>query len=161
APGNYSSHRNMRKKIPVHLCLFVFLFFASALAAAAPKPKLVLAITIDQFRYDYLTRFRGEYHGGLDRLLTKGSVFTNARYQHYPTVTAVGHSTLMSGATPSISGIIANEWFERNEGKAVSSVLDEQTELLGGRGGTGSSPNRLLVSTVGDELKIAHPGHTK
>src|ERR1700693_5617530 len=85
-----------------------------AVAAAAPgsKPKLVLAIAIDQFRYDYLTRYRSEYTGGLSRLLTRGAVFTNANYEHSPTVTAVGHSTFLSGALPSISGIVGNDWFD-------------------------------------------------
>ena len=46
---------------------------AGILAAQSPpaKPKLILLVAIDQFRYDYLTRFRGEYTGGFDRLLTK------------------------------------------------------------------------------------------
>src|SRR5690242_14860364 len=84
-----------------------------AAAPAAEKPKLVVAIAVDQFRYDYLLRFRAEYKQGLDRLLTRGAVFTNAYYQHFPTVTAIGHSTFMSGATPSISGIVGNDWFDR------------------------------------------------
>jgi hypothetical protein len=127
---------------------------ASLLVAAPQKPKLVVAIVIDQFRYDYLTRFRSEFHTGFDRLLTQGAVFTNARYIHFPTVTAVGHSTFLSGATPSISGIVGNDWFDREEGKHVTSVSDSQTKLLGGSG-EGASPHRLLVSTVGDELRMA------
>jgi predicted AlkP superfamily pyrophosphatase or phosphodiesterase len=133
----------------------------AALASAAAKPKLVVAIAVDQFRYDYLTRFRGEYHGGLDQLLTKGAVFTNARYEHFPTVTAIGHSTFLSGATPSISGIIGNDWWERSENRNVTSVFDDKTQLLGGKGGVGSSPRRLLVSTVGDEMKMANGGKSK
>src|ERR1700689_4700108 len=83
----------------------------SSLAAQSPaKPKLVLAIAIDQFRYDYLLRFRADYHSGLARLLDKGAAFTDAHYLHAATVTAVGHSTFLTGATPSSSGIIANEW---------------------------------------------------
>ena len=102
-------------------------------AHAPATPKLVVAIVIDQFRYDYLTRFRSEYTGGLKRLLTEGADFTNAHYRHYPTVTAVGHSTFLSGATPSVSGIIGNEWWDRTTGAAVSSVSDPQTQLRGGR----------------------------
>src|ERR1041385_645788 len=119
----------------------------AATAAAAPKPKLVVAIAVDQFRYDYLTRFRSEYHGGLNQLLTKGAVFTNARYEHFPTVTAIGHSTFLSGATPSISGIIGNDWWERSENRNVTSVFADKTKLLGGKDAAGSSPRRLLVST--------------
>lgn len=136
--------------------ILVSLLAAACLLSAAPKkPKLVLAIVVDQFRYDYLTRFRSEYHGGFDRLLREGAVFTNANYIHFPTVTAVGHSTFLTGAIPSISGIIGNDWYDRDEGKHVTSVSDSGTKLLGGTG-EGASPHRLLVSTVGDELKMAN-----
>jgi predicted AlkP superfamily pyrophosphatase or phosphodiesterase len=125
-------------------------------AVPPPKPKLVVAIMIDQFRYDYLLRFRSEYHSGLARLLDQGAVFTNARLIHAATVTAVGHSTFLSGAPPAQSGIIANEWFDRELGKSITSVYDPKTKLVGGVPDTeGSSPRRLLVSTIGDELKIA------
>src|SRR6266478_1430533 len=101
--------------------LAFFLSLATALAAppaALPhKPQLVLAITIDQFRYDSLTRYRAEYTGGLNRLLTKGAVFTDANYDQAPTVTAIGHSLFLSGAFPSVSGIAGNEWFDRTLGK--------------------------------------------
>ena len=138
----------------------VVLLAALTLHAQTPKPaqpKLVLAIVIDQFRYDYLTRFRGEYTGGLKRLLDRGADFTNARYQHVPTVTAVGHSIFLSGAPPALSGIVANEWWDRETRKRVTSVSDGSTMLLGADG-AGSSPNRLLQSTLGDELKISGKG---
>jgi predicted AlkP superfamily pyrophosphatase or phosphodiesterase len=141
----------MRKAIVLSLA-------ALCLASAAPrKPKLIVTIVIDQFRYDYLTRYRAEYTGGFHRLLTRGAVFTNANYVHVPTITAVGHSTILSGATPSVSGIVANDWYDRDEGAAVSSVSDKDTQLLGGAPGTGSSPKRLLVSTVGDQIKMVDP----
>ena len=124
---------------------------------ALHQPKLVLAIVVDQFRYDYLTRFRADFTGGLKRLLEQGAVFTNANYDAAPTVTAVGHSTFLSGAMPAMSGIVSNTWWDRAEGKAVTSVSDDKTKLLGGNG-AGSSPARLLVSTVGDELKISGKG---
>jgi hypothetical protein len=148
--------------------LFLVLLAAALFAAPqqqssqgpAAKPKLLLAIIVDQFRYDYLTRFRTEYHGGFDRLLTKGAVFTNANYIHFPTVTAVGHATFLTGALPSVSGIVGNDWFDREENVHVTSVLDQKTKLLGGAG-VGASPRRLLVSTVGDELKMANSGKSK
>ncbi|MDQ6704537.1 MAG: alkaline phosphatase family protein [Acidobacteriota bacterium] len=129
----------------------------SAFPQTRPKPKLVLGIVVDQFRYDYLLRFRKEYNSGFDRLLIKGANFVSAHYEQFPTVTAIGHSTFMSGATPSISGIVGNEWFDRDSGRQVTSVDDDKTKLLGGKGGAGSSPSRLLVSTIGDEMRIADP----
>src|SRR5215468_3675497 len=134
---------------------FLVLVLACGLAAAAPKkPKLIVTIVIDQFRFDYLSRYRTEYTGGLHRLLTQGAVFANAHYIHVPTITAVGHSTILSGATPSISGIIGNDWYDRDENARVTSVSDSETKLVGGKEGPGSSPHRMLVSTIGDELRI-------
>jgi Type I phosphodiesterase / nucleotide pyrophosphatase len=142
------------RKLRLIIPLFVAVAFLSE-AAESPKPKLVVAIVVDQFRYDYLTRFRSGYNGGLDQLLTKGAVYTNARYIHFPTVTAVGHSTFLSGALPAVSGIIANEWYDRESKKNVTSVSDPKETLLGATG-EASSPRRLLVSTVGDELRSAN-----
>ncbi len=130
-------------------------------AAPAEKPRLILTIVIDQFRYDYTTRFRAEYKGGLETLLARGAVFTNARYRQFPTVTATGHSTVLTGATPSISGIAGNGWFDRDAGRQVTSVSDDTVRLVGGSAGAGASPRRLLVSTVGDELKISSAGQSR
>jgi predicted AlkP superfamily pyrophosphatase or phosphodiesterase len=140
---------------------FLVLVLACGLAAAAPKkPKLIVTIVIDQFRFDYLSRYRTEYTGGLHRLLTQGAVFANAHYIHVPTITAVGHSTILSGATPSVSGIIGNDWYDRDENAAVTSVSDKTTTLVGGAlvngvAQIGASPRRMLVDTVGDEIKMA------
>lgn len=142
--------------------LIAFFIFLSTLTFAAAKPKLVVLIVVDQFRYDYLTRFRSEYKGGFDRMLAGGAVFTNANYPQYPTVTAVGHSTVLSGATPAMSGIIGNAWYERSSGIQVTSVCDTRYNLVGAtqeahdpkrcEDSDPASPARLLVSTVGDEL---------
>jgi len=140
------------------LCVLVA---AATLAAAPKKPKLVVAVVFDQFRYDYLERFRSDYHSGFDRLLTQGAVFTSAHYQHFPTVTAIGHSTFLSGALPSVSGIIGNEWYDRDDAKLVTSVTDAGTKLLGGPAEAGSSPRRFLADTVGDELKMSDGGKSR
>ena len=129
----------------------------SAQPAAAPDIRLVLLIAVDQFRYDYLTRFRSEYTDGFKQLLTQGAVFTNANLEHYPTVTAVGHATMLSGATPSVSGIIGNDWFDRESGATVTSVTDTGVKPLGSPTGPAASPKRLLAGTIGDELKISSP----
>ncbi len=139
----------------------------SAPPVVHPKPKLVVGIIIDQFRYDYLTRFRADYHGGLQQLMTEGADFTNGFYQQVPTVTAVGHSIFMSGAMPAVSGIVSNSWYDRSENQVVTSVCDWKEKTVGGRSGEKkgnqctdadpASPRRLLVSTLGDELLTASP----
>ncbi len=133
---------------------------AAAPQAPAPRPappeiRLVLLIAVDQFRYDYLTRFRGDFTSGLERLLGQGAVFTDANLEHYPTVTAIGHATMLSGATPSVSGIIGNDWFDRETGTQVQSITDSTVKPVGAPDSATASPRRLLVSTLGDELKLS------
>lgn len=126
------------------------------------KVRLVIGITIDQFRYDYLTRFEDLYgDGGLRLLLREGAVFTNANYTYLPTVTACGHATLMSGSLPALHGIIGNEWFDRETGKTITSVYDANVKLLGGQGVGPASPSRLIGSTVGDQLRLTNNDKSK
>lgn len=156
----------MKTRLLVTLSLLFATAPLPARAEPAPsgpseEPRLVLLIAVDQLRYDYLTRFGAEFTAGFRRLLDDGAVYTNAHLGHYPSVTAVGHSAMLSGAPPAISGIIGNDWYDRQEKRNVTSVEDPATRLVGSRDGkdaVGSSPHRLMVSTVADELKMARPG---
>jgi len=144
-------------------CLFLLLCALPSPTPAAERkrPKLLVAIVVDQFRYDYLLRFRSDYKAGLARLLDHGAVLTDAHLQHIPTVTAIGHSTFLSGATPSISGIVGNEWYDRDSKRYVTSVQDDSEQEVGGiPGKIASSPRRMLVSTIPDEIKMSGQ-HTK
>jgi len=128
-----------------------------------PRPRLVLLIVVDQFRYDYLTRF-GDLFGarGIGRLMREGASWTESNFDHSATLTAPGHAVFLTGAWPSQTGIIANEWYERDTGKRVKSVTDDSTKKLGGKPGEkGYSPRRLLCSSVGDELRIADGDRSK
>src|SRR5690606_36607056 len=93
------------------------------------------------------------FDAGLKRLLDEGAVFSNAHYGAAPTVTAIGHATILSGAPPMLSGIAGNTWYDRHEGRNIQSITDDDMIPLGG--GAGASPKRLMVSTVGDELKAS------
>ena len=131
--------------------------------AALRRPRLVLLIAVDQFRYDYLERF-GDLFGknGFKRLLKDGASWVQANYDHTPTYTACGHATMMTGAYPSETGIIGNEWIDRETGSRITSVSDASVKLLGGtQNEPAASPRRLLASTVGDELRIATNDRSK
>lgn len=133
-------------------------------AAAQTRPKLVLLIVVDQFRYDYLERFNDLFAGGgIRRLMREGASWADANYDHAPTKTAPGHATLMTGTWPAEHGIIANNWYERETGRKVRSVSDDATLLLGGgrEGEKGSSPRRMIASTLGDELRLATADRSK
>ena len=129
----------------------------------SPRPRLVLLIVVDQFRYDYLSRF-GDLFGsrGIGRLMHEGASWTEANFDHVPTFTAPGHAVFMTGASPSQTGIVANEWYERETGRKVKATADDSTMMLAGKPNEkGKSPRRLLCSTVGDELRLADGDRSK
>lgn len=124
---------------------------------ATTRPRLVLVIVADQFRYDYLTRFGPLFgKGGFRRLMNEGATWTNANFDYVPTKTAPGHTAIMTGAPPSVTGIIANEWIDRSTATKVTSVGDRNARVVGGgQDESANSPRRMLASTVGDELRAA------
>lgn len=122
------------------------------------RPKLVIVIAIDQFRYDYLVRFRPEFGtGGFSRLLDSGANFVNCRYDYVSTVTCAGHTALFTGAYPDVNGIIANNWYDMALHRSVYCASDLATKLVGAgpAAPTGASPKNLMGSTLGDEMRMA------
>jgi predicted AlkP superfamily pyrophosphatase or phosphodiesterase len=124
------------------------------------RPKLVLVLVIDQFRYDYLMRFRPLFgKGGFGRLLDGGAVYTDCRYDYATTITGPGHATLLAGAYPNVHGIIGNNWYDRDQKREVYCVEDSSTRVVGSHGkasaSPGFSPRNLTASTLGDELRMA------
>lgn len=113
--------------------------------AAAPV-KLVVHIAIDQFRPDYLDRWRDQLHGGLGRLLRQGVVYLKGEQDHAITVTAAGHASMMSGRWPYSTGIYSND----------HGVEDRDYSLLGSTS-AGASPRNFRGTTLFDWLHDAYP----
>src|SRR6202049_4249178 len=134
--------------------------FASAYNA---RPKLVVVIVIDQFRGDYLERYRDQFgDGGFRVFLDRGAYFTDCNYDYANTRTAPGHATLFTGSYTSGHGIVANEWWDPAKKTRVTSVEDDTTKLVGtGKTGPGASPHNLTNDTLGDELKLATGGKAR
>lgn len=126
-------------------------------------PKLVVVIIIDQFRGDYLERYRDQFgDAGFRLLLEHGAYFANCNYNYANTRTAPGHSTLFTGAYSNGHGIAANEWWDQKKKRMVTSVEDDATKLVGVAGDKpGASPHNLLADTLGDELKLATQGKAR
>ena len=156
----------LRKTVLCSLAAIILLLAWSAplkpdaIAGFPSRPKLVVVLVIDQFRYDYLMRFRPYFvKGGFNRLLDGGAVFTDCRYDYATTITGPGHATLLTGAYPNIHGIIGNEWYDRDQKRKVYCAEDLSThEVASGEKASaapGFSPRNLTASTLGDELRMA------
>src|ERR1700692_1854275 len=140
-------------------------------SAYKAHPKLVVVIVIDQFRADYLERYRDQFpEGGFRLLLDHGANFTEVNYDYANTRTAPGHATLFTGAYSNGHGIAANEWWDQKKKKMVTSVEDDAVQLVGvpadkaasqAKEKAGASPHNLLADTLGDELKLATQGKAR
>jgi arylsulfatase A-like enzyme len=152
------------------LSVFLFGFSVPSIDAQAydAKPKLVVVVVIDQFRGDYLQRYRSELKGrGFRLLLDEGAWFPDCYYNYANTKTAPGHATIGTGAYTDGHGIESNEWWDasRSYEHRVSSVEDERYSLVdlpaGSKATTGASPRSLRASTLGDELRLATSGRSR
>ena len=136
----------------------------SALAHAADRPALVVVLVIDGLPQEQVVKYRDLYgKGGFARLLDDGAWFPNGHHMHAVTLTAPGHATVLTGSYPYRNGIIANEWVDRktyeptyNTGDTAHTYLGHDTKKL-----DGTSPARLRVSTIGDELRYSNNGQSK
>jgi predicted AlkP superfamily pyrophosphatase or phosphodiesterase len=153
-----------RHVMPAFLAILILLSVPASFASAYnAHPKLVVVIVIDQYRGDYLERYRDQFgDGGFRLLLDHGANFTDCNYDYANTRTAPGHATLFTGAYSNGHGIVANEWWDPKKKKMVTSVEDDDAKLVGIDGAkTGASPHNLLADTLGDELKLATQGKAR
>lgn len=154
----------MRLPRPWHAALVLLAFIPFGWASAYnARPKLIVVIVIDQFRGDYLERYRDQFgEGGFRTFLDRGAYFTDCNYDYANTRTGPGHASLFTGTYTSGHGIIANEWWDPLKKKRVTSVQDDATKLVGiSSAAPGASPHNLLGDTLGDELKLATGGKAR
>ena len=110
--------------------VFVAAFFFAQHSLAADSPRLILQITVDQLRADLPTRYYERLgEGGFRYLRENGVWYANAHHAHANTETIVGHTTLATGAHPSIHGMIGNLWFDRETGFTTYNVEDPEFPL--------------------------------
>ena len=142
------------------VALAVLLAVCGPEPAAQTTPKLVVMLVVDQMRADYLTRFDHHWNAGFRTLLRDGMVFDNANYPYLLTVTCAGHATIGTGSLPRTHGMISNGWWHRDERRTPECTADPDVKAVtyGAPVTTGSSPKRLLVPTLADELRGQKPG---
>jgi len=140
--------------------LLILCAAAVALLAApqlrAETPKLVVAILVDQLRYDYLERFDQHFTTNGFRTFTKdGAFMTYAHYPYYPTKTAPGHATFLSGSPPSVHGVIENDWFDKNTRRSMYCVEDKSVQGVGTTSAKGQmSPRNFMGTTLADSMRL-------
>lgn len=161
------------------IAVLVALSVSSAAVAAdatvpSAAPRLAVVISLDQFRADYLVKFRPYFgEGGFKRFLESGTDFRDCHYRHSVTQTAPGHATILSGVHANVHGITSNEWLVRDSWEVINSVEDPDSPLVGITPAelgpvaaaaplkTGRSPRNFQAETVGDQLKARFGADSK
>ncbi|MCU0704559.1 MAG: alkaline phosphatase family protein [Fimbriiglobus sp.] len=144
---------------------------------ANPEVRLVVLVVFDQLRADLIARPEWREHfgqGGFRRLQDNGAWFTHCHYPYAITATGPGHAAMLSGASPSRTGIVNNEWYDRREKSEAYCAGESRFELVPAPPKadpgevastrtfkTAGSPRRMLVPTVADVLKTYTSGRGK
>lgn len=129
------------------------------------KPRLLIGITVDQMRYEYLSRFDSDLNidpSGFHRLMFEGLSNSNMHYNYVPTYTGPGHASIFTGTTPATHGIIANDWYDKRKNTLQYCAKDTMVSGVGTSSESGKmSPTHLKTNTIGDELKLLSNGTSK
>lgn len=146
-----------------HFLLTGMMLLCGQVIAQKQSPKLVVGIVIDQMRYDYLLKYYDQYgDNGFRRMMNGGVNFHDCRYNYTPTYTGCGHASIYTGATPSLHGIVGNDWYRSNHKDSIYCAQDNAVLPLGTDGKQGHrSPVNLLSTTIGDEMKLFTQGKSK
>jgi Type I phosphodiesterase / nucleotide pyrophosphatase len=115
-----------------------------ALASPETRPRVVALFVLDGARADYFETY-AEVLPTLSRLRREGAWFTNAHVTSVPTLTAVGHANLGTGAEPRAHGLVVNNLFNRVTGKAQEAYYE-------------LDPRELMALTLADVWNIATDG---
>ncbi|HEY4008743.1 MAG TPA: alkaline phosphatase family protein [Acidobacteriaceae bacterium] len=160
--------RKLKLWLVVLSCVMLSVVVVRAKASAYDaKPKLVVILVIDQFRGDYLDRYRADFKAedGFNLFLRKGAYFPECYYGYANTMTAPGHSTIGTGAYTNGHNIGVNGWWDlsRSTTHMVSSVEDAAYPLVGASADAelGASPRNELASTIGDEVVLSTGGRAR
>jgi predicted AlkP superfamily pyrophosphatase or phosphodiesterase len=120
------------------------------------RPRLVVLFIIDGLPQRQVIEYWDQLApDGLKRFLDRGVWFSDAHYAHAVTQTGPGHATILTGAYPHRTGIIANEWRDPATGELENCVADPAATYIGHKTarGDGTSPKNLMVESLGDVLK--------
>jgi hypothetical protein len=159
------------------LCSCLHASRAAAPRAEDSRPRLAVLVVVDQLRGDYLERWSKLFgEGGFRRLQTEGAWFQDCHYPYASTMTAPGHTSIVTGCSPDKHGIVMNDWFDRAAGVKVyctasdrhkrvppaNTGQDEKVGLADAQPAVGAmSPERLLSPTLGGALKDATGGRAR
>jgi hypothetical protein len=108
------------------------------------RPRVVFLLVLDGMRRDYFDRY-ANVMPVLSALRQRAAWFSRAEVNFLPTNTAVGHSTISTGADPRVHGVIANQIY--------GGIPRRSHELF-----AGMRPEVLMALTLADVWQLTTGG---
>src|SRR3954469_19221102 len=108
------------------------------------RPRVVMLLVLDGMRRDYFDRYAASMPT-LTALRHRSAWFTQAQINFLPTNTAVGHSTLSTGADPRVHGITGVSVYERTQRRRHDPF-------------SGGTPQDLMALTLADVWQLETAG---
>jgi len=126
-------------------------------AASPPSAsglRLVVLLVIDQLPSWSFDAALPSLDGGLARLVERGVHYPRAELPFANTFTAAGHAAIATGAPPSVTGILANDWHRATGDRALGATIDLRDMTL-------RSSSQLRADGVADVLERATGGKSR
>ena len=108
------------------------------------RPRVVMLLVLDGMRRDYFDRYAASMPT-LTALRKQSAWFTQAQVNVLPSNTAVGHSTISTGADPRVHGITGVSVYDRTHGRRYDLFA-------------GGLPHDLMALTLSDVWQLATAG---
>jgi hypothetical protein len=108
------------------------------------RPRVVFLLVLDGMRRDYFDRY-ADVMPTLSALRRRAAWFSQAHVNYLPTNTAVGHSTIATGADPRIHGVTVNNIYDR--------LHRRRQDLF-----AGMMPQALMALTLADVWQLTTSG---
>jgi len=127
------------------------------------KPKLVIGIVVENMRSEYIYRFKDKFEkDGFNRLINEGVFCKNASYNYLIPQSAPGITSIVTGCSPSVHGIVSDFWYNRTNEEFVDCCADKNQKAIGKSVYSCSySPKRVLTTSYSDEMKLMLPNKSK
>lgn len=120
-------------------------------------PRLVVNIVLKDVQSNQITAFYDRLgEKGLKTILKNGTYYPNATYDHLATYEGGNLATIITGAQPSVHGLIGGSWYNPIKGNQEWALGLDLTTINDPSAFCKLSSNQILSSTVSDELRLVH-----
>ncbi len=154
----------IRPALIIGICIILCVQNTHAQSRIAPeKPKLIIGLLIDNLKPEFIEKYSSHFQpDGWKKLSSEGVLIRQLQHDYHIRQAAPALASLVSGSHPSIHGIIADEWFDKQQKELISACYDPKYQGIGNSTLAGNlSPKMLDGISIFDQLNLFTEGKSK